>query len=141
MNKQQIVMLKKKLHVQRLTPQRVLLFDIIQHNHGHLHVEELYKIARKKDSSINLSTVYRTMNEFKKAGVVHELHLEEDHHHYETGEKEAHHHLICGKCGTVIDFLWKKIDAIKKDIAKKYDYSIYHVRLQATGLCQRCQNL
>lgn len=138
MNTQQSLELKKKLRVQRLTPQRVLLFDIIQNNPGHLHVEELYTLARKKDSTINLSTVYRTLNEFKKAGVVHELHLEEEHHHYETTEKEAHHHLICGKCGVVIDFLWEKIDAMKKEIAKKYGYSISHLRLQATGLCKKC---
>lgn len=139
MNKEQTFELKKKLKVERLTPQRVLLFDIIQQNPGHLHVEELYKLARKKDSTINLSTVYRTLNEFKKAGVVHELHLEEEHHHYESGEKAAHHHLICGKCGAVVDFLWDKIEEMKKEIAKKYGYSISHLRLHATGLCQKCR--
>lgn len=131
--------LKKKLIVERLTPQRVLLFDLIKNNPGHLHVEELYTLARKKDPTINLSTVYRTLNDFKKAGVVHELHLEEEHHHYETSEKEAHHHLICGKCGAVVDFLWQKIEDIKKEIAKKYGYSVSHVRLQATGLCTKCK--
>lgn len=139
MNKEQTIELKKKLKVERLTPQRILLFDIIQQNPGHLHVEELYKLARKKDSSINLSTVYRTLHEFKKAGVVHELHLEEEHHHYESGEKAAHHHLICGKCGAVVDFLWEKIEDMKKEIVKKYGYSISHLRLQATGLCQKCR--
>jgi Fe2+ or Zn2+ uptake regulation protein len=139
MNKEQTIELKKKLNVERLTPQRVLLFKLIQQNPGHLHVEELYNLARKKDATINLSTVYRTLHEFKKAGVVHELHLEEEHHHYESGEKAAHHHLICGKCGAVVDFVWDKITAMKKEIAKKYGYSISHVRLQAAGLCQKCR--
>ena len=138
-NKEQAAKIKKKLGVERLTPQRILLFELIQQNPGHLHVEELYKLARKKDPKINLSTIYRTLHEFKKAGIVHELHLEEEHHHYETTEKGVHHHLICGKCGAVIDFLWEKIDEMKKQITKKYGYSVSHIKLEATGLCHKCR--
>ncbi|PIN79719.1 transcriptional repressor, partial [Candidatus Woesearchaeota archaeon CG10_big_fil_rev_8_21_14_0_10_34_8] len=77
-------LLREKLKVERVTPQRVLIYDIVKDIKKHMHVEEIYELARKKYPKINLATVYRTLKEFKKAGVVDELHLEQDHHHYES---------------------------------------------------------
>jgi Fur family transcriptional regulator, ferric uptake regulator len=130
--------LKKKLNVERMTPQRVLLFDVMKKNPGHLHVEEIYEIARKRDPKINLSTVYRTLKEFKKAGIVSELHLEEDHHHYETAMKPEHHHLVCGRCGGVIDFTSPLIEKVESVVAKKYGFKVAKVHVQVTGLCKKC---
>jgi Fur family transcriptional regulator, ferric uptake regulator len=130
--------LKKKLQVERMTPQRLLLYELMQEHKGHLHVEEIYELARKKDAKINLSTVYRTLKEFKKAGVVSELHLEEEHHHYESTAKEEHHHMVCGKCGAVIDFISPFTNKVEKSVAKKYGFKVAKVHVQVTGLCKKC---
>lgn len=119
--------LKKKLDVQRITPQRILIFDIIKNNPEHFHVEEIYALAKNKDKKINLSTIYRTLSEFKKAGIVDELHLEED-----------HHHLICGKCGSVIDFKLNLVNNIGRNVAKKHGFKAAKVHIQVTGLCRNC---
>ena len=131
--------LKKKLGVERLTTQRKILYEIVKGTKEHLHVEDIFKRAKKKYPKIDLSTVYRILSEFKNAGIVHELHLEEDHHHYETTEKKAHHHLICGRCGAVIDFESSLSETIRKDIAKRYEYSVSHVKIEAVGLCEKCR--
>ncbi len=133
--------LKKKLQVARLTPQRELLFHLIKKHADHLHVSELYQIARKMNTKINLATVYRTLKEFKKVGIVDELHLEEEHHHYETAAKEKHHHLLCERCGTVLDFTTAYADKIKKEIAKQHGSVVSQVRIQATGFCKKCKKL
>ncbi len=130
--------LKKKLQVQRITPQRIILFEVIKQQHGHLHVEEIYGLARKKDPNINISTVYRTLNEFKKAGIVDELHFEQDHHHYESSDKKDHNHLICEKCGRVIDFQSKIPQNFVQETANKHDFSIFKVNIQMRGVCKKC---
>jgi Fur family transcriptional regulator, ferric uptake regulator len=135
MNKQE---LKEKLQVERMTPQRMLLFELFQKQKGHLHVEEIYNLAQKKDPKINLSTVYRTLKEFKKAGLVSELHLEEDHHHYESTAKEEHHHMVCGSCGKVIDFVSPLADKMERSIATKHGFKVAKIHVQVTGLCQGC---
>ena len=88
-----------------MTKQRAIIFNILKQQTGkHSHVSDLFALVKKKDHTINLSTLYRTLNEFKKANIVDELHLEEEHHHYEIKEKEEHQHLICEKCGKVVEF-------------------------------------
>jgi len=131
-------LLREKLKVERVTPQRVLIYDIVKDIKKHMHVEEIYELARKKYPKINLATVYRTLKEFKKAGVVDELHLEQDHHHYESADKNAHHHLICEKCSHVLDFQSDYIDKLEKKIAKQHGFKISKVHVQISGMCGKC---
>lgn len=130
--------IKKKLQVERLTPQRVLLFNIVKECPTHLHVSELYKLARKKDPTINLATVYRTLKEFKKTGIVEELHLEEEHHHYENAEKHMHHHLICEKCGTISDFTTEETGRMSNHVKQKYSFFAKKVQIHIRGICKKC---
>jgi len=77
----------------RITPQRKLVLTILAQasgnpdaghpNSGHLDAYDIYERSRRQDASLSLSTVYRTLSVLKEAGVVHELHLDEEHHHYE----------------------------------------------------------
>jgi len=54
----------------RVTSQRSLIMDII--HRGHLDADEIYRQARRKDSHLSLSTVYRSLQAFKKLGLVEE---------------------------------------------------------------------
>ena len=67
----------------RMTKQRDTLLDVIEHAEGHLDADGIYDLARKRDPRISLSTVYRTLNLLKHHDLVDELHLSEEHHHYE----------------------------------------------------------
>src|SRR3712207_5883151 len=80
----------------RMTKQRETLLDGIEHAEGHLDADGIYDLARKRDPRISLSTVYRTLNLLKHHDLVDELHLSEEHHHYEprTGRPQ-HYHLVC----------------------------------------------
>ena len=63
-------------------------------------MERLYGLARRRDTRISLSTVYRTLPLLARHGLVDELRLAEEHHYYEprTGRPE-HYHLVCVACG------------------------------------------
>src|SRR3712207_9050490 len=68
----------------RMTQQRDVLLDVIEHAGEHLDADGLYRLARERDSRISLSTVYRTLSLLKRHDLVDELHLSEEHHHYEA---------------------------------------------------------
>ena len=53
----------------RNTEQRQLLLGIIRQTDGHLDADGIYRQARYKLPNINLSTVYRALQLFKKLGV------------------------------------------------------------------------
>lgn len=122
-----------------MTKQRQIIFDVVKQQSGkHPHVMELYALAKKKDPKINLSTLYRTLTEFKKANIVEELHLEEEHHHYEIAS-DAHHHFVCEKCGTIIEFELSAEQKIEKELAKAHGFKIKNLKMIASGFCKKCQ--
>src|ERR671922_310161 len=88
----------------RMTQQRDVLLDVIEHAGAHLDADGLYRLARERDNRISLSTVYRTLSLLKRHDLVDELHLSEEHHHYEAKSADQHYHLVCTECGAVEEF-------------------------------------
>ncbi len=123
---------------QRVTAQRTLLLELLRQSGGHVDADELYRRARKKNSRISLSTVYRNLQLFKKLGLVEEHHFDEEHHHYEVKSGTAHQHLLCINCGKVVEFACPVSWKLREDIGKQYDFDITGVEVRVTGLCSSC---
>jgi len=124
---------------QRVTSQRALLLELLRQSGGHLDADELYSQARKKNSRISLSTVYRNLQLFKRLGLIEEHHFDEEHYHYEVKSGAEHQHLLCINCGKVVEFACPVSRKFKKDIGKQYDFDITAVEVRMTGLCSRCR--
>ncbi len=124
----------------RVTPQRLLLLETIREQKGHLDADELYRLAKRKDPRLSLSTVYRTLSLLKELDLVDELHLAEEHHHYEIKDRSgAHHHLICLGCGQVIEFESPLTEGMKTKVAKERDFQITGVHIDLQGYCRECR--
>jgi len=123
----------------RITTQRSLLLDLIRESHGHLDAGEIYRRARAKDPRISLSTVYRNLNLLKDLGVITELHLDEEHHHYELREEAEHYHLICSNCDRVLEFDSSSMGALIEQTGAEGGFLIEHVHIDLVGLCQDCR--
>ncbi len=121
----------------RITRQRRLILDVIRERGGHLEAEEIYRLAKRRAPRLSLSTVYRTIKALKEAEVVQELHLGEEHHHYELKEG-AHHHLICQSCGKVIEFECPFSEELVQDLSEKHGFEITGVHLDLMGYCSEC---
>lgn len=125
---------------QRVTSQRTLLLELLRRSGGHVDADELYRRARKKNSRISLSTVYRNLQLFKKLELVDERHFDEEHHHYEVKSGEEHQHLLCIRCGKVVDFDYPASRRFKENVGKKYDFDITGIEIDVTGLCSKCRD-
>ena len=123
----------------RLTGQRQLLLQLIQDHGGHLDAHELYRLAAERNPRLSLSTVYRTMNLLRDLGLVDEVHLGEDHHHYELKPTSQHCHLVCGNCGTVVEIGCELIDELKATVALQHDFEITEARVDLVGMCGKCR--
>jgi Fur family transcriptional regulator, ferric uptake regulator len=124
---------------QRVTAQRTLLLELLRRSGGHVDADELYRRARKKNPRISLSTVYRNLQLFKKLELVDERHFDEEHHHYEVKSGEEHQHLLCIRCGKVVEFDYPISGKLKEDIGKKYGFDITDIEIDMTGLCSDCR--
>ena len=123
----------------RTTKQRALLLEIIRRGEGHLDAYELYQQAREKQPCLSLSTVYRTLQKFKKAGLVEEVNFDEAHHHYEIKPSTEHHHLVCLGCGRVVEFQYPLARLVKRKVTEAKDFEITGSEIRMTGYCSQCQ--
>jgi len=123
----------------RVTNQRVLILEVIRQGQGHLDADEVYRQAREKQPRLSLSTVYRTLQLFKKLGLVEELHFDEAHHHYELKPASEHHHLVCLGCGKVVEFECPLSQKMKEDVSREKGFEVTDAEVRMRGYCPTCR--
>jgi Fur family ferric uptake transcriptional regulator len=123
----------------RMTQQRHVLLDVIEHSGEHLDADGLYRLARARDNRISLSTVYRTLALLKRHDLVDELHLSEEHHHYEARRDEAEHfHFVCTSCGAVEEFPGSIAEHLREELLRDHGFEVTAMQLDITGRCATC---
>ncbi len=126
----------------RLTRQRQILLELLEHTGRHLDAENLYKLANKLDPKLNRVTVYRTLKLLKEGGLVDELdlmHWEGDQHYYETRSKQEHAHVICLRCGKVEEFFGDPLQKLRRQVESHFGFQILIARTEIGGYCAHCQ--
>jgi Fe2+ or Zn2+ uptake regulation protein len=123
----------------RMTHQRRLVLRILAEAGRHLDAGEVYERARRQDSRLSLATVYRTLSALKEARVVRELHLDEEHHHYELDGQDGHSHLVCLACGRVIEVDSDAFSQAAQAIGSANGFAITSAQVELTGMCATCR--
>lgn len=125
---------------QHFTAQRSLIVEEFLLAKQHLSVEELYGIVRQKEPSIGQVTVFRTLKLLEEAGIANPVNFGDRTIRYELSFKTEHHdHLVCLKCGNVIEVVDSKLEKRKNKICEKHNFLSSHHRLEIFGTCQACQ--
>lgn len=123
----------------RRTSQRSLLYDLIRKAGGHIDADELYRMARQKKARISLSTVYRNLQLFKGLGLIEEHDFAEPHRHFEVKPRAEHQHLLCERCGKIVEFRHPLIEKIKAEVATAQGFMVSSADVHLVGLCSKCQ--
>ncbi len=123
----------------RLTPQRMLIVSVLQESDIHLTAESIHGRVRQKYPYVNISTVYRTLEWLKKLGMVTETDMGEGSVSYHWAEKGRHHHLVCQKCGRVVDVDESLPCSFKEALLQRYGFEVDLSHLAFFGRCQSCQ--
>ena len=114
----------------RITRQRQALFQVLAAADDHPDANELHRRARAVDSSVSLSTVYRTLSLLEGLGVLHRHAFEGESARFETADMPHHDHLIDVESGTVLEFRSEKIEKLQAEIASEFGYDLVHHRLE-----------
>lgn len=106
----------------------------------HYTVEQLYNEIKEIVPNIGYSTIYRTLKLLVDCGMARTHHFGETDARFELVHKEQHHdHLVCEKCGRIIEFTNNGIEKFQNTVAKKYNFLVKNRELQIFGVCKRCQ--
>ena len=118
------------------TRQRELILETFKKTGGHISAEELYQKVVKNDPSIGLATVYRTLTLLCQCGLAQQQEFGEGRTRFEIVQEYKHHdHLICTKCGKIIEFEDCDIERHQEQVASVHGFTIYTHKLEIYGLC------
>ena len=87
----------------RPTKQRMVLAKLLfEKGKRHVSAEDLYIEVRKEDRRISLATVYNTLKQFTKLGILKEVVVDQNKSLY-CNEDKSHYHLYIEDEGKVVD--------------------------------------
>ena len=122
------------------TKQRDLIAAIVLQSGDHIGVEDIYRKARKRDPRVGFSTVYRTMKLLKECGLVSERHFGDGVARYEPVHDGQHHdHLICVRCGDIVEFEDAEIETRQDAIAERHGFTVTSHKHEIYGTCAKCR--
>ena len=124
----------------RLTPQRLAMLRIIAESAGHPSVEQIYALIKADFPTTSLATIYKTLSLLKDMGEVLELTFANVGSRYDGNRPYPHPHVICTKCGQILDPEFTALAELSQDLARQTGYKITHHQLNFFGLCPKCQS-
>ncbi len=123
---------------QRATPQRLMILAVMQEAGAHLTADEIFQRLGPMSSALNRSTVYRTLERFRDAGIVSETDLGGGVRVFELLALQRHHHLICHHCNVMIEMDDSSIEPVRYSIRDKYGFEPQIDHLAIWGTCADC---
>ncbi len=124
----------------KITRQREVVVELFLQADQHYSVEDLYRVAQREDKRIGYSTVYRTLKLLVEAGLAEERQFSGEVTRFELVHRGKHHdHLICIKCGRIIEFTNDRIEKLQEEVAKKHNFKIKDSKYEIYGYCSRCK--
>ncbi|MCX5887895.1 MAG: transcriptional repressor [Deltaproteobacteria bacterium] len=123
----------------RLTPQRLAMLRILSKSEGHPSAEQIYEQIRADYPTTSLATIYKTLSLLKNMNEVFEITFASVGSHYDGNKPYPHPHLICTKCGQILDPEFGPLAGISQEISRQTGYKITHQQLIFFGLCPKCQ--
>ena len=123
----------------RSTASRVAVLDAVLDSQGHFDAESLYYRMISTGTRISKATVYNTLDLLKDCGLVSKYRFAENSSRYEKAfGRPHHHHLICLKCGDIIEFVNEKLERIQDEVCREKRFESQSSTLQIFGTCPKC---
>ena len=116
-----------------------MILSAIENSDNHISAEEIYAQVVAKYPKVNISTVYRTLELLKQLGFIYEIDLGGGRIGYHPEGRGHHHHLICRKCGAVINVSESVLFPVQAVLLQAFNFSAELKHLAIFGLCENCQ--
>ena len=125
----------------KVTHPRTKILDVLQSNPDmHLSADEIHNKLVDHNESIGLATVYRVLTQLELAGLIQKNQFSDNQSSYEI-KKQHHDHLICTKCGKIIEFMNDDLETLQEKISDKHQFRLDSHVMTLFGVCRdgKCQ--
>lgn len=125
----------------RLTEQRRAVLDaVMSGKKKHLSCEDVFEEIKQNRLVISRATIYRTLHLFEKLGLLIRIDLNDGCMRYESclPDEEAHCHMICLDCGTILEVKEEQLNVLERRLRKKNDFIVKNRSIKFYGYCKEC---
>src|SRR5918997_1692661 len=122
----------------RVTPQRAHIWRVLIESGEHFTADEVWERGKGVLPGLELSTVYRTLEALRSAGLVAESRLPEGPRVFEA-RPALHPHLVCEACGGIShpdpEVGQRLLEALS---AGSGGFEVWELHVVAKGVCPGC---
>jgi len=125
---------------QRFTKERTVILEKALSVNGHFDPESLCNQIRETGLKASRASVYRTLNLLCECGLIQRVKKTERGTIYESSFGHKHHdHMLCIRCGRVIEFYSDPLEKIQEKVCKEHGFLGANHTLEIRGYCRTCQ--
>ncbi|MEO8293953.1 MAG: Fur family transcriptional regulator [Gemmatimonadota bacterium] len=128
-------------HRQPVTRQREIVAEIVLLSPEHLSVEGVQRRLKERGERVGLATIYRSLEVLLASGLVKSHDFGEGFKRYEPEAETTagHEHLICLRCGQVLEFSNEQLERMLPIMADEHRFQHQRHRVEIFGVCHDCQ--
>lgn len=123
----------------RRTMSRQAVIQVIVDHHGHVSADDIATRVQKDFPSLDVSTVYRTLETLRELGIVERVYFADGSTVYHLSDHK-HHHLCCERCGAVQELPISALHNLEQVLLEEFGFQVRQRPLGLFGLCSACRN-
>ena len=124
-----------------VTAQREAIVEQFLRTREHVSIDELLLKVRKRQPKVGYATVYRTLKLLVDSGLAVERQFGDGQARYEV-VGDHHDHLICAKCGLILEVEDAEIEHIQDRVAQRLGgFTVIRHRHELYALCPRARGV
>jgi Fur family ferric uptake transcriptional regulator len=136
--REQFKKLFKQEKVDRLE-ERIRVMDAFLETEQHVTASELNELLLKRGCTVDRQFVHETLALLCRFGFARKNRFENGEVRYEHHHIGQHHdHMVCTKCGSIIEFHDPQLEQLQVQIAGRYGFHMLQHKMELYGICSRC---
>jgi Fur family ferric uptake transcriptional regulator len=122
----------------RRTAARQTILEVLFSTSDHLTAEDLAARVQRRFPSVDVSTVYRTLDVLEGLEIVDHVHLAHGPAIYHLAEDD-HQHLVCERCGGVEELPAERLRSFSRMLREDFGFQMHQRHFAIVGVCSTCQ--
>lgn len=119
--------------------ERLNVIDVFLSAEKHVTLEEMMQLIKERGFDYEPEFVRQCMNRWVDHGFAQKKEFEGQPPRYEHRHLGRHHdHLICTKCGRILEFRDEEMEILQAKIAASQGFHILQHKMEIYGLCSQC---
>ncbi len=140
MNRAESILQELRQRGFRMTAGRQAIVRILADAKQPQSIQEIHEAIIRQKQTINLTTVYRELDNLVQQGICRSMQFGDRHARFEVSPSDHRHHLVCTECRTIEDVVMDHdLDHVEKTLKKRTKFKVLNHNLEFYGLCEKCQ--